>query len=85
MRGAAPRPPRMAQGRSAHIGAPSARDYDSAQQERGGRRVRSSNPNAQHAAYSGRGVPTTPHGMPSELELLSNPPVKGADRYVLSQ
>lgn len=84
MRGAAPRPPRMAQGRSAHIGAPSARDYDSAiaQQERAGRRVRSSNTNAQHAAYSGRGVPTTPHGMPSELELLSNPPVKGADRYV---
>ncbi|MAD61489.1 MAG: hypothetical protein CMH49_08270 [Myxococcales bacterium] len=84
MRGAAPRPPRMAPNRNAHIGAPSARDYDSSMPppDRGGRRVRPSNPGTQHPAYSGRTSPSSHNGMPAELELLSNPPVKGADRYV---
>ena len=84
MRGAAPRPPRMVPSRNAQIGAPSARDYDSAMPppDRGGRRVRPSNPGTQHPTYSGRTSPSSHNGMPAELELLSNPPVKGADRYV---
>ena len=83
-RGGSPRPPRMASNRSAQVGPPSSRDYDSAipPQDRGGRRQRPIHSGPQHPSYQGRSTQPTHQGMPAELELLSNPPVKGADRYV---
>ena len=88
--GPAVRPPRMGHaGRVAHIGAPSSRDYDHPMSHsgRGGARSARRPNSAPYPPRSNAGG-LTPHStpthsnMPPELALLSNPPVKGADRYV---
>jgi len=90
--GSGVRPPRMGHnGRVAHIGAPSARDYEHAMPQGVGRSSRvARRPNSPmgHPPQGMSQAGLTPHStannpnMPPELALLSDPPVKGAERYV---